>query len=69
MLGGSQLTTATLPPCTSMFRLEGGSGAVVILAVQVRKSAETKLRFCAWIFADFLQLDKVNGFEYWEMND
>jgi hypothetical protein len=42
MLGGSQLTTASLPPWTSMLRLEGGSGAVVILAVHVKKSAESR---------------------------
>jgi hypothetical protein len=43
MFGGSQLTTASLPPWTSMLRLEGGSGAVVILAVHVKKSAESKI--------------------------
>ena len=42
IFGGSQLTTASFPPWTSMLRLEGGSGAVVMLAVHVRKSAATQ---------------------------
>ena len=38
MLGGSQVTRAFSPVCGEMERLVGGSGAVVMLAVQVSQS-------------------------------
>ena len=41
--GGCHLRRATLPSSLSMLRFDGGSGAVVIEAVQVNQSAMLEL--------------------------